>query len=252
MAPPTDAPHIQVVFFDMGGTLAHPHPSFHALIADVCQVQGLPITTAQVEEAEPAVWERVRARADAGRGFSMSPDVSREFWIWVYQTFLEELGHQVEARTNLPERMLETFLRLESYSLYDDVLPVLDRLHGAGLKLGVISNWEEWLERLIVHLEIGHYFDVVAVSGTFGVEKPEGAIFRYALEAADAVPEDAVHIGDSFGDDVLGAASVGIRPILLDRENRGFPLLPSQGGELPKPVARVQSLLEVPGLLGLE
>jgi putative hydrolase of the HAD superfamily len=182
----------------------------------------------------------------------MSRDVSREFWIWVYQTFLEQLGRHTEARTDLPERMLETFLRLENYSLYDDALPVLDRLHRAGMKLGVISNWEEWLERLIVHLEIGHYFDVLAVSGTFGAEKPEAAIFRYALEAADALPEHAVHVGDSFGDDVLGAASVGIRPILLDRENRGFPLLPSQEGELPEPLARVRSLLEVPRLLGLE
>jgi HAD superfamily hydrolase (TIGR01549 family) len=169
----------------------------------------------------------------------------------VYETFLSEVGCTAPTSAELPVRLFETFIRLESYRLYEDSLPVLEQLHGTGVTLGVISNWEEWLGALMDHLDIARYFDVVVPSGTAGFEKPDAAIFQHALDAANVAPQEAVHIGDSLRDDVHGAAAVGMRPILLDRHDRIFPILPGADGADSQPVARVRSLLEVPALLGL-
>jgi len=221
-----DLTGVRVVFFDIGGTLAYPHPSFNGLIAQVCQTHGLPVTAEDAGRVEPNVWAHIARRKDAGRGFSLNVDDSRAFWLWVYQTYLTELGHAAAAETDLPQRLLDTFILSESYRLYDDVIPTLARLRSAGFRLGVISNWEAWLDRLMVDLAISDFFEVTVVSGNAGIEKPDPRIFHLALEGAGVPPSQAVHIGDNPNDDIAGAAGVGIRGILLDRNDRFAPVLP--------------------------
>src|SRR5581483_116361 len=163
---------VRAVFFDIGGTLAYPHPSFNGLIAQTCQQHGLAVTEEDACHVEPAVWQHIGRRADAGRGFSLTDEDSQRFWLWVYRTYLTELGHAAAAETELPRILWQTFVRSESYRLYDDVVPTLDRLRRAGYILGVISNWEAWLERLLIDLSIRDYFHVTVVSGRAGIEKP--------------------------------------------------------------------------------
>ena len=43
-------------------------------------------------------------------------------------------------------------------------------------------------------------------------------IFNYTLEAIDVSAAEAVHVGDTYEADIVGAQGVGIRPILLDRD----------------------------------
>jgi putative hydrolase of the HAD superfamily len=267
LAAPTDAPlaGIRMVFFDIGGTLAYPHPSFNGLIAQVCQANGLEVTADQTGRVEPIVWQHIARRKDAGRGFSLSTDDSREFWLWVYRTYLTEMGHPSAAEGDLPYELLTTFMRTDSYRLYDDVIPTLRKLRDAGFPMGVISNWEAWLDRLLVDLTIHEYFDVMVVSGTVGIEKPDPQIFRMALGEAGVRPEESVHVGDSPAHDVAGAEAVGIRGILLDRDDRFAPVFPkpigagdedeavvSTGGPNPEVhvAHRVRNLLEIPDLLG--
>jgi putative hydrolase of the HAD superfamily len=254
-----------MVFFDIGGTLAYPNPSFNGLLAQVCQANGLDITADQAGRTEPIVWQRIAERRDAGRGFSLSAEESRQFWLWVYRTYLTEMGHPSAAEGDLPELLLTTFMRTDSYRLYDDVIPTLRKLRDAGFPMGVISNWEAWLDRLLVDLLIHEYFDFTLVSGAVGIEKPDPQIFRMALDAAGVRPEESVHVGDSPAHDVAGAEAVGIHGILLDRDDRFSPLFPkpldaadedeaviSTGGPTPEVhvAHRVRTLLEIPDLLG--
>lgn len=246
--PPTP---VRAVFFDVGGTLIYPHPSFHALVAQVCQDHGLTVMAEEVERAEPAVWARITEVEDAGHGFTFSRERSVEVWRWVYRTFLEEIGHPEAARTDLPQRIIDAFVRLDTYRLYDDVLPTLKQLSEKGLILGVISNWEDWLEPLMVNLGIRQHFAFTVISALAGVEKPSPEIFRRALEAAGVTPLEAAHVGDNLGDDVEAAERVGIRGILLDRNERFFRRPWAERDDLPAPT-RIRSLLDLPAVLRLE
>ena len=49
--------------------------------------------------------------------------------------------------------------------------------------------------------------------------KPHRELFQKALEFAGCKPEEAIHIGDSYSSDVLGARTVGIKPILVQRND---------------------------------
>ena len=47
--------------------------------------------------------------------------------------------------------------------------------------------------------------------------KPHKELFEKALEVSACKADEVIHIGDSYGSDVQGALSAGIRPVLLQR-----------------------------------
>ena len=53
--------------------------------------------------------------------------------------------------------------------------------------------------------------------GEVGADKPKPPIFLAALERARVNASEAVHVGDQYKIDVVGARGVGISPILIDR-----------------------------------
>ena len=107
-----------------------------------------------------------------------------------------------------------------SITLYDDAIPTLQHLRDAGFKLAIVSNWDTPLDPLTERLGIAEYFDAIVASHDARVrsEKPDPHIFNYALTAVGVSAAEAVHVGDTYGADIVGAQGVGIRPILLDRD----------------------------------
>jgi putative hydrolase of the HAD superfamily len=141
----------------------------------------------------------------------------------------------------LNEVLYEAFSDHTNYRLFDDVDPALARLDAEGILLGVISNFEDWLEILLERLDVTKYFPIRVISGVEGIEKPDPAIFRIALERAGIDAADAVYVGDNPHFDVEPAAAIGMFPVLIDRRNR-HPQAPG---------ARIDSMAELPALVGL-
>ena len=110
----------------------------------------------------------------------------------------------------------------------------LEELAGWGVKLGVVSNFEPWLEDVLALQEVDHLFAAVAISGKLGVAKPDPEIFQWAIREAGANPGATVHVGDQPVNDVDAARAVGITPVLIDR----FARYPEPNGS-----HRVESLL---------
>ena len=129
-------------------------------------------------------------------------------------------------------------------TLYEDVLPTLGQLQQMDLKLGIISNWDTPLHAMIEELGLAPYFHVVVASHDQRVRsaKPDAAIFEYALNAVDVSPEEAIHVGDSFDADIIGAHTAGLRAILLDRDGTQT----EQWGET------IQTLHALPDLLSVK
>ena len=69
-------------------------------------------------------------------------------------------------------------------------------------------------------LELKKWFDVVVCIESCNCAKPNKQIFLYALDRLGIEPSEAVFVGDSVEQDYEGAFNVGIRPFLVDRENK--------------------------------
>lgn len=96
------------------------------------------------------------------------------------------------------------------------VAGALECLRGAGIGRVVVSNSDGKVGALLDDLGLGAFMDDVVDSGAVGIEKPDPAIFRIALERCGARPEDVVHVGDLFAIDVAGARAAGIHAVLVD------------------------------------
>ncbi len=229
----------RAVFFDAGETLVYPHPSFPELLAQVLGEQGHRVDPADIREKVHVVSSIFTEAARRGELWSTSRQRSERFWATVYSTLLAELG--LPFGNGLKRAVYETFTDLANYRLFPDVLSTLERLRGAGLTLGVVSNFEEWLERLLESLGVTPFFAVRVISGVEGIEKPDQRIFRLALERSGKRPEESVYVGDSPSFDVEPARAVGMFAVLLDRRGRH----PDHAG------ARITSLGELPTTIGV-
>jgi putative hydrolase of the HAD superfamily len=209
--PPIPDP-LDCVLFDAGDTLLAPAPSFQGRFMAVAAEHGLPLEEAAVDAA---IADAVRA-AEWPSDWT-DPATQREFWVGFYRQVLADLGH--EGR-ELADALFEAFSDPAGYRLFDDVRPALDELAARGIKLGVVSNFEPWLEDILDLQGIGDRFAAVAISGKLGVAKPDPEIFKAALTEAGAEPGATVHVGDQPVNDVAAARAVGITPVLIDRYAR--------------------------------
>ena len=214
-------PPFRGVFFDVGDTLLAPHPSFLELFALVLAEEGFILTPAQVEESlqavGPSVSEVIAQSGDTR--WSTSQEKSRAFWRRLYGGMLAHRGID-DPSGEIFEALYRRFTSYESYRLFSDVLPTLAACRDAGLVLGVVSNFEDWLEGLLVELEVAPYFSFLVISGKEGVEKPDPAIFELALARAGLPAEAVVFVGDHPKVDIAAACGLGMTGVLVDRWGR--------------------------------
>jgi len=209
--PPIPDP-LECVLFDAVDTLLAPAPSFQGRFVAVAAEHGVPLEEAAVDAAVAAA-----AREAAWPEDWTDPATQRAFWLGFYREVLGSLG---DSQEELAEALFQAFSDPAGYRLFDDVRPALDELAGRGMTLGLVSNFEPWLDEVLALQGIADRFAAVAISGTLGVAKPDPRIFKAALDEAGADPAATVHVGDQPVNDVAGALAAGITPVLIDRFGR--------------------------------
>jgi putative hydrolase of the HAD superfamily len=227
----------RAVFFDVGETLVHVEPSFTDLFVTVLAGEGHERSGEEVREASAHIYARFSEAARDGSMWTTSPERSREFWTSVYDRMLEEL--RVPDGDGLTNTLYREFTRMENYVLFDDVRPTIAALQEAGLLLGIVSNFEAWLEDWFGVHKLIETFPVRVISGIEGIEKPDERIYRLALERARVDATDAAYVGDNPEFDVDPPAGLGMFAVLVDRRDR----FPDHAG------ARVRDLRELPAIL---
>jgi putative hydrolase of the HAD superfamily len=228
----------RAVFFDAGETLVHPFPSFPELFAQVVEREGHHVLPEDVLQASRTVTERFSQASRDGARWTTSPERSRAFWISVYELMLDSL--ELPSGDGLRDALYDAFTDRANYALFDDVRPVLERLASDGYLLGLISNFEAWLDDLLVDLGVREVFSVRVISGIEGVEKPDPRIYRLALERAGIEAFDAAYVGDDPEFDVDPPAALGMFPVLIDRRER-------RAGHVG---VRITDMAELPEVLG--
>jgi putative hydrolase of the HAD superfamily len=226
------------VFFDAGETLVHPSPSFPGLFRSVVAEHGHERDLSDVAAAARVVGRRFAEAARDGDRWTLTPQRSSEFWMGVYEDMLAALD--LPARDGLRDSLYGAFTDLGNYAMFDDARDVIDGFTASGVILGIVSNFESWLDDLLLALGVRDAFPVRVISGIEGIEKPDPAIYRLALERAGVPATDSVFVGDNPIFDVEPPRALGFTTVLIDR--RG--IHPDHAG------ARLEDLRELPGLLG--
>jgi len=104
------------------------------------------------------------------------------------------------------------FASTEAWRVHESFGPMLLQLREMGVKLAVISNFDARLDGLLDAMLPG-LFDVVALPGNSGFQKPQAGIFIYAAEQLDVSPECMMHLGEHDEEDVAAAQAAGMRAL---------------------------------------
>lgn len=145
------------------------------------------------------------------------------------------------ARSLAAEQLQAALLASLRFRPYPEVPAVLAELRAAGLLLVVASNWDVSLRDVLAATGLDRLVHGVAISAELGAAKPDGALFRHALELAGTTAERALHVGDSVEHDVAGALEAGVAPVLVARGGA-----PPDG--VPEGVPVIASLAGLPAL----
>ncbi|MBU1198722.1 MAG: HAD family hydrolase [Nanoarchaeota archaeon] len=100
-----------------------------------------------------------------------------------------------------------------------DTIEVLKYLKKKKIKVGLISNTNETINRVLDKFDLRQYFDAQVLSYEEGMLKTDPDLFKKLLKKLKLKSEQVVMIGDSIPTDIIGARKADVRPILLDRRN---------------------------------
>ncbi|KAL0408684.1 UNVERIFIED_CONTAM: Glyceraldehyde 3-phosphate phosphatase [Sesamum radiatum] len=112
--------------------------------------------------------------------------------------------------TNYFEEVYEYYANGDAWHLPEGAYETILCLKDSGVKLAVVSNFDSRLRKLLKDLNVLDLFDAVIISSEVGYEKPDGRIFRAALDQISVEASKAVHVGDDTKADKAGAHAVGI------------------------------------------
>ncbi len=102
-------------------------------------------------------------------------------------------------------------------ALNEEAIHVLEELKRRGLRLAVISNSEDGrVAELLRALDIFHRFDLCVDSHLVEYAKPDARIFLDTVHQLNVEPQQAIYVGDSYTQDILGASEAGLRAVLYD------------------------------------
>lgn len=101
--------------------------------------------------------------------------------------------------------------------IHPQTVPLLQKLKGRGVRVGVISNFQHapHVRKVLRRHGLLNILDAVVISGEVRHQKPEPEIFRIALERLGTRPEDTLYVGDDPVRDIAGAKSVGMQTKLF-------------------------------------
>lgn len=213
---------LKAVFFDWFNTLAVYHPPREELQGQAIREFGFKVSTEQVK---PALLEADRLVFDENARYPMrlrSREEQTEVYIRYETLLLKNIGidlsDEVRTVTKIFQRVEELYGDI-GFALYDDVIPVMEKLRDKDLKIGLITNLEIDMKPICSELGLDPYLDFIVTSGEAGSDKPQPEIFMIALEKAGVEASEAVHVGDQYKIDAVGAMNAGIKPIIIDRND---------------------------------
>ena len=208
---------IKAIFFDLDGTLCDSDTAWNIAQSEMFQLlreQYPDVSQEVLTETWKTVHQELFKQLDAGK-CSMADVRDARF-----QCLFQELGLPIDK---VMEGLSGFFCSryLTSLRLYDDVT-VLEELHA--YHVGIITNGahdehtDSQLSK-VLHLGLSERIQSLTISGEIGVRKPKIEIFQVACERAGTSPKEALFVGDTVENDIVGANRAGMTSVFINRES---------------------------------
>jgi putative hydrolase of the HAD superfamily len=209
----------QVILFDAVGTLFGVRGSVGAIYAAIALEHGVEVAPQTIDWAFGSAFKAAGNAAFPGAEPSELP--AREYTWWrdvAIATFNQaDVLPQFEDFDAFFDQLFQHFATADPWVLYPDTIGTLQQIRAVGIDLGVVSNFDSRLHRVLLALGLADCFSAVTISTEVGVAKPDTQIFHVALQKHGCSAAQAWHVGDSLEEDYGGAIAAGLKGIWLQR-----------------------------------
>ena len=212
---------IKAVFFDFYNTLATYHPPREELYVNICRGLGIEVEAKALFSSLAAADIFYRNENSRSPIDKKTPEEKINFYVEYATRILRGAGVEINRDTAL-QILAKVREQKWEFKAYEDTLPTLKELENRDLILGLISNVVQDMEPTYTELGLQPYLDFKVTSAEVGCDKPRPEIFQAALKKAQVKPEEVIYIGDQYDLDIVGARGVGMKALLIDR-NDYFP-----------------------------
>ena len=221
---------VETVLLDEGGVLLDLD---YAFLQSLLRTRGVEAAVPSLSEAESIARTEIDRRVRSG---GRTSDAWRDY----FRILLARVATPPSEVEGTIDGLWEAHQRSGLWTrAIDGARETLEALARSGYRLGVVSNAEGRVARDLDGAGYASLFETVVDSHLVGVQKPDPAIFRIALDRMGASADRTVFVGDVPAVDVAGARAAGLAPILLDRHDLYRDV----------DVPRLRSIRELPALL---
>ncbi len=202
---------LAAVLFDVTGTLIELRETVGVTYARIAARHGVRVSAHPLGKAFDRVMESASPRIFPGRNPEQIRTAEHNWWRErVRETFENaETGLRFEDFDAFFAELFEVYAGAQAWRLRTDALPALARVRGLGLQLGVISNFDYRLPRVLQDLEIQGFMDVVLFPACCAAAKPSPNIFRAAEIALGLRAHQCAYVGHDPILDIGAARAAG-------------------------------------------
>ncbi len=214
--PPKVKGQPRAIFFDAAGTLIRLTAPVGTTYAEIARDFGANADPAKMEAAFRQSWKEQPARATIA---GPREEDDRPWWRGLALATLHRACDPLPASFNEDgwfDAVYQRYAEPASWELFPEVHGCLEALSSA-FPLGVISNFDRRLEKILSGLGVTPYFQSITISSVCGADKPDAAIFEAAAATLEVPIAECLHIGDDPVRDRQGAEAVGMKCFLVDR-----------------------------------
>ena len=199
----------RAVLFDAAETLFTTRGTVGEIYAGVARRYG---SIASPQEVHTAFLRHFRGSGPT------APEEQKTWWKDAVHRVFSDVG-MVDQFDRFFDEVYNQFRDSTGWLLFPETVEVLQDLKRRGLKLGVISNFDDRIYTVLRSLDILSFFQTVTISSETGYAKPQPEIFEAAIEALGIPAGEILLVGDSLKDDVEAGRQIGLHAVLLDRHD---------------------------------
>jgi putative hydrolase of the HAD superfamily len=207
---------IKAVYFDAAGTLIKPARRIGESYSMIAAKYGKAVSPSELFDRFRICFDGAPRLAFPNAAPAEIDRLERDWWKKLVARVFQPWG-VFENFDKYFDELFAYFATPSAWALYPEALDTLAALRQRGVTLAVISNFDSRLVHILDGLGTGSCFADIFVSSRMGYAKPDRQIFDAALGRHGLAPANAIHVGDSETNDLLGAQNAGLKALLIDR-----------------------------------
>lgn len=210
---------IAAVLFDAAGTLIHPREPVGTTYARLAGEAGVTVPASRLEEAFQRVLAAAPPDVHPGEPLWRAAALERDWWRErVRETFRAADGTaRFDDFDAFFTRLFDHFADARAWRVAEGGRACLEALRERGVRLAVLSNFDQRLRAILVGLDLHPFFSAVTLPADAGAAKPERAIFDACLKRLGLPGFRVLHVGDRAEQDVKAAKAAGMHALDVGR-----------------------------------